>query len=313
MLRREMRQNRNNWLIADVGATSSRCAILVDGEIRDVREYRNDSADRLEALLREYLDSTDLTATACALAVAAPIDGDAVQMIKRDWAFDNASIADLGFDNVEFLNDFHAIAWALPCFDDGSRVEIGTASQYRDGNIAVLGPGSGLGMAAWIQGSIMSGEGGHITIGGRNQREDEIIARIRDRYGHCSAERLLSGPGLAALHEAIHEEAPARPEDITADPSEPKAAATLQQFFLFLGSAAAELALITGAYGGVYIAGGIVPSVIDALQASGFRERFEDKNRYTDYMRAIPTWVITDPYPGLSGLRAYIDQGLRLP
>jgi glucokinase len=313
MLRREMRQNRNNWLIADVGATSSRCAILVDGEIRDVRQYRNESADSLKALLREYLDSTELTAAACALAVAAPIDGDAVQMINRDWSFDKASIAELGFDNVEFLNDFHAIAWALPWFDDDSRVEIGTASQYREGNIAVLGPGSGLGMAAWIQGSIMSGEGGHITIGGRNQREDEIIARIRDRYGHCSAERVLSGPGLAALHEAIHEERPARPEDITADPSEPKAAATLQQFFLFLGSAAAELALITGAYGGVYIAGGIVPNVIDALQASGFRERFEDKNRYTDYMRAIPTWVITDPYPGLSGLRAFINQGSRLP
>ena len=90
-----------------------------------------------------------------------------------------------------------------------------------------------------------------------------------------------------------------------------RAAATLAQFFLFLGSAAAELALITGAYGGLYIAGGIIPAVIDELRASGFRQRFEDKNRYRDYMRAIPTWVITDPYPGLSGLRAYVDQGLR--
>jgi glucokinase len=97
------------------------------------------------------------------------------------------------------------------------------------------------------------------------------------------------------------------PETITSNPDEPRHAETLEQFFLFLAGAAADLALITGAYGGVYIAGGIVPACIDIIRTSGFRDRFEDKNRYTNYMRAIPTWVITDPYPGLTGLTGFID------
>ena len=159
----------------------------------------------------------------------------------------------------------------------------------------------------------MSGEGGHITLSGRNRSEDSIIAKLRDRFGHCSAERVLSGPGLMALHEAMHGTSVATPEEITTNPDEPANAATMQQFFLFLGSVAAELALITGAAGGVYIAGGIVPACLEQIAKSDFRSRFEDKNRYRDYMRAIPTWVITDPYPGLSGLAAYINQGLRVP
>jgi glucokinase len=313
MLGRRMSQNRNSWLIADVGATTSRCATLADGEVTAIHVVQNDRYRNLPELLREYRDQADLDLASCALAVAAPIDGDVVQMCNRDWRFDRQTIADLGFGSVELLNDFHAIGWALPRFDDATREEIGAATHYRDGNIAVLGPGSGLGMSAWISGSVMSGEGGHITVSGRDAGEDEIIARLRDRFGHCSAERVLSGPGLLALYEAIHGERPDRPEDITANPDEPRAAATLQQFFRFLGSAAAELALITGAYGGVYIAGGIVPAMIESLKASEFRSRFEDKNRYRDYMRAIPTWVITDPYPGLTGLKAYVDQGLRRP
>jgi glucokinase len=116
-----------------------------------------------------------------------------------------------------------------------------------------------------------------------------------------------------ALYEAMHDDKPASSEAITSAPEEKRNRETLDQFFLFLGSVAAELALITGAYGGVYIAGGIVPAIVDVAQASGFRERFENKNRYRDYMRAIPTWIITDPYPGLTGLQAWIAQGCRRP
>ena len=98
------------------------------------------------------------------------------------------------------------------------------------------------------------------------------------------------------------------PERITANTDDPACAATMKQFFSFLGSAAADLALITGAFGGLYIAGGIVPAHIDELRESPFRERFEDKNRYKDYMRRIPTYVITDPLPGLTGLAAMINR-----
>ena len=309
-----MRQIHHNWLIADIGATSSRCAICCDGEITEIHAYRNQDQLGVAELLTAFMANVPEKPTACALAVAAPIDGDRVAMVNRNWGFDKASIQALGLERVEILNDFHAIAFALPGFSDDTRIEIGRATQYRDGNIAVLGPGSGLGMAAWISGqSAMCGEGGHISISGRDAHEDRIIAALRERFDHASAERVLSGPGLMALHEAMHGDKPASSEAITSAPEEKRNRETLDQFFLFLGSVAAERALSTGAYGGVSSAGGIVPAIVDVAQASGFRERFENKNRYRDYMRAIPTWIITDPYPGLTGLQAWITQGCRRP
>jgi glucokinase len=233
-------------------------------------------------------------------------------MINRDWHLNRQSLADeLGFVTVRILNDFHAVACALPALDDQSRVEIGKASAYRDGNMAVLGPGSGLGMAARIgdraAGSLMSGEGGHVTLAGRNKQEDRIIDKFRQRFGHCSAERVLSGPGLRALHAAMHDIELPSPEEISGNTADERCMLTMRQFFSFLGSVAADLALVTGAFGGVYIAGGIVPACIEQIMASPFRERFEDKNRYRDYMQRIPTYVITDPYPGLRGLQAYLS------
>jgi glucokinase len=314
MLAHDMTRIPDNWLIADIGATTSRCALLSEGNFRDIRLFINDDTAGPREMLTTFIDEATSTPTGCALAVAAPIDGDDIQMINRDWQFSRAWLSELGFERIEIINDFHAIAHALPTLSDESRIEIGRATRYRQGNIAVLGPGSGLGMAAWIAGTAaMSGEGGHITMSGRNASEDSIIAALRDRYGHCSAERVLSGPGLTALHEVMHGTAVATSEEITMNPDDPANAATMQQFFRFLGSVAAELALITGAAGGVYIAGGIVPACLEQIVSSEFRSRFEDKNRYRDFMRAIPTWVITDPYPGLSGLAAYINQGSRVP
>ena len=304
-----MSDKNATWLIADVGATSSRCALARNGSYGEVSVFRNNESGSLEDLLSGYLAKRAAQPAHCALAVAAPISGDDVSMSNRDWSFSVRSVRALGLNRVRIINDFHAIAYALPQFDDRSRMEIGKATQYRVGNIAVLGPGSGLGMAAWIgDAAAMTGEGGHITVPGRNAYEDNIIAKLRDAYGHCSAERILSGPGLVALHKAIHGAAPASSESITGNPGDEANRQTLRQFFRFLASVAADLALITGAYGGVYIAGGIVPACIEQLDASDFRARFEDKNRYAAYMRGIPTWVITDPFPGLTGLNAYINR-----
>ncbi len=305
-----------SWLIADIGATSSRCATLASAtsDPQNVRIYRNEDFPQLGDLLGDFLDNYKEKPQSLALAVAAPVHGDDIRMINRDWSFSGTSLSsDLGFTRAKIINDFHAIAYALPTYDDNSRTEIGRATEYRGGNMAVLGPGSGLGMSAWIRsssgGATMTGEGGHITVSGRNEREDEIIAGVRDRFGHCSAERILSGPGLVVLHEAMHGLELDSPEEITGNSADAACAETLNQFFSFLGSAAADLALITGSFGGLYIAGGIVPACIEQLRQSPFRERFDDKNRYKDYMRRIPTYVITDPVPGLTGLAAMINRG----
>lgn len=281
---------------------------------QDVRVFRNKDFPSLGELLSGYAGECDLAPQSLALAVAAPVYDEEIRMTNRDWSFSGTSLTkELEVERAVIINDYHAVACALPAFDDDSRAEIGRASDYRGGNMAVLGPGSGLGMAAWICGDCaglpMTGEGGHITLSGRDAREDAIIAVVRERYGHCSAERILSGPGLRMLHEAMHGIEIENPESITGNPGDPANAATLQQFFSFLGSVAAELALITGAFGGIYIGGGIVPACIGELRESPFRQRFEDKNRYRDYMRRIPTYVITDPYPGLTGLAAMINRG----
>ncbi len=304
-----------SWLIADIGATSSRCATLAPRSTvpENIRIYQNENFPALSNLLADFLYHCEDKPQSLALAVAAPVHGDDIQMINRDWSFSGTSLSsDLDFTHSKIVNDFHAIAYALPTFDDDKRTEIGNATEYRGGNMAVLGPGSGLGMSAWINsesgGAAMTGEGGHITVAGRDKREDEIITRVRERFGHCSTERILSGPGLLVLHKAMHGIDLDSPEAITGNVDDEACAATLNQFFSFLGSAAADLALITGAFGGLYIAGGIVPACIEQLRQSPFRERFDDKNRYKDYMRRIPTYVITDPVPGLTGLATMINK-----
>jgi len=304
-----------SWLIADNGATSSRCATLVSATAiaENVRIYRNEKYDGLTELLADFLAECSDKPQALAIAVAAPVHDDDIRMINRDWSFSGRSLSsDLVLARTKIINYFHAIAYALPALGDDTRTEIGNATEYRGGNMAAIGPGSGLGTSAWIRGDAdgvaMTGEGGHITVSGRDKREDEIIAVVRERFGHCSAERILSGPGLQVLHKAMHGIEIESPEEIAGNADDDACVATMNQFFSFLGSAAADLALITGAFGGLHIAGGIVPACIDQLRKSPFRERFDDKYRYKDYMRRIPTYVITDPVPGLTGLAAMISR-----
>lgn len=304
----------NVWLIADIGATNTRCALRLASSPRpaNLERFANADFNSANEVLQKYLASIDSKPTHGALAIAAPIDGDDVRMINRDWTFNRLQLAgQLELERLEVINDFHAVAWSLPGIGGRDRIEIGKASAHRDGNRAVLGPGSGLGVAAWVAGGDgglpMTGEGGHVTLPARDEQEATIIARLRERYGHCSAERVLSGPGIIALHGAMHGEIKTSRE-ITSSTVDPNCRATMQQFYRFLGSVAADLAMTTGAYGGLYIAGGIVPAHIEQIKASDFRERFTDKNRYADYMRAIPTYVITDPTPGLTGLAEFISR-----
>ena len=303
------------WLIADIGATSTRCAVCRPGDLhhRNLEIFLNEQFDSLKSLLGGYIESLSEKPSGGALAIAAPISGDAVQMTNRDWEFHRLELAEqLGLTRLEIINDFHAVAYALPQLPNRHLVEIGKATEYRSGSRAALGPGSGLGVGAWIVGSgkgvAMYGEGGHVTLSARDEAEDRIIAKIRERYGHASAERVLSGPGIVALHSAMHGDDMKTSREITSGTVDRKCRATMEQFYRFLGSVAADLAMTTGAYGGIYIAGGIVPDNIDQIRASTFRERFEEKNRYRHYMQAIPTYVISDPTPGLTGLMAYIGE-----
>ena len=302
-------------LLADIGATNSRCAVGSGlDDVGEVETFRNTDHAGLAELLSGFLATLPPVRrpTWAALAVAAPVTGDHVQMINIGWAFSRGELQRrLSLDGLHVLNDFAALAWALPELAPGDLVRVGGGSAVAGGAKVVLGPGTGLGVASLVSVAggwhAIPGEGGHVTLPARDEQEEALIRLARQRFGHCSAERLVSGPGLSFLHEALHG-GPAQSAEAIGDliaAGDPEAAATLEAFFGFLGTVAGDVALTLGALGGVYVGGGIVPRYRAAFVRSGFRRRFEAKGRYADYMRAIPTWMIAAQYPTLTGLLAF--------
>jgi glucokinase len=305
-------------LMADIGATHTRCA-LVDDQGNELAPEVFDNVDftGLAGILNVYLDhrrSSDRPKRA-ALAVAAPILGDDIHMTNINWGFSQSELrAELGLQRLTVCNDFAAIAWALPQLSAADRRQIGRGQPHARATMAALGPGSGLGVSAVVPAmdgwAAIAGEGGHVSMPASSPEEQEVVALLRQRFGHCSAERVLSGQGLVNLYVALAELAgrgqpTVTPEDVTrlASQREPLARKTLQMFFAMLGTVAGDLALTTGARGGIYIAGGIVPLLIEGLGQSEFRSRFEAKGRYADYMAGIPTYVITAALPAFIGLK----------
>ena len=306
--------------MADIGATHTRCALLDDkGHELAPEVFENVHFTGLPGVLDVYLDhrrATDRPKRA-ALAVAAPITGDEVQMTNIDWRFSQTELKQtLGLSRLLVCNDFAAVAWGLPQLGpkDLHVIGNGDASASARTALATLGPGSGLGVAAIVPAAdnwaVVTGEGGHVSMPAETDEEQAVVALLRARFGRCSAERVLSGPGLVNLYVALAELAgrgqpTIKAEDVTklALQGEPLARKTLQMFFAMLGGAAGDLALTTGARGGVYIAGGIVPRLLQPLARSEFRARFEAKGRYRDYLAAIPTYVVTASLPAFRGLR----------
>jgi glucokinase len=305
--------------MADIGATTTRCALLDDrGQELAPEVFDNGDFTGVVGVLRVYLDHRRASdrPTRAALAVAAPINGNDVQMVNIGWRFSQSELKqELNLKRLQVVNDFAAIAWALPLLGTGDIVRIGGGESAPRAPLAALGPGSGLGVSALVPAAdgwaAMTGEGGHVTMPAATREEQEVIARLRERFdGHCSAERVLSGPGLVNLYVTLAELAgrgrpTVNPEDVTnlARQSEPLARKTLAMFFGMLGTVAADLAVTTGARGGVYVGGGIVPRLVEQLGKSEFRARFEAKGRYRPYVAAIPTYVITAPLPAFRGLK----------
>ncbi len=307
-------------LIADIGGTNSRCALAdVTGPPHATRSFANAGFAGLAEVLAAYL--RDLPPAGCPrralLAIAAPIRGEEITMPNRGWHTTVTALrAALGLDELQVMNDFAALAHALPELSAADVVAAGGGTALANAPKVVLGPGTGLGVAglAPLPGGgwqALPGEGGHVTLGAHDEQEERIIALARRHFGHCSAERLLSGAGLSFLHDALHGTGELAPALIGARAlgGDAPARATLETFFRLLGTVAGDAALTLGALGGVYIGGGIVPRYRDAFLASGFRARFEAKGRYRDYLRAIPTWLIVAGEPTLTGLNACVRRG----
>lgn len=308
-------------LIADIGGTNARFALVSPGEeprhalVLPCAEFHG-PVEAAEAYLNRI--SPDERPQRAAFAIAAAVTGDVVEITNNRWCF---SIAEterrLGVERLQVVNDFTAVALCVPLLQPSHRIPIGGGAAAPATPVGVLGPGTGLGVSALVPGTsgwhALATEGGHVTMAAVTERETRVLDWLRGLYDHVSAERLLSGPGLVNLYSALCEidgkqPAPHTPDIVSAnglDGSCPVCAEAMAMFFAMLGTVAGNLALTVGARGGVFLAGGILPRMADTFRASAFRQRFEAKGRFRDYLAAIPTYLITHPYPaflGLSGL-----------
>lgn len=307
-----------DWLLADIGGTHARFALATAHDRpRDVAVLRcADHPDPLSAI-RAYLATTTATPRAACLAVAGPVAGDHFRFTNSHWAFSRTALAmALGLDHLEVVNDFAALALALPSLGADDTVPLGAPREgIPRAPCLVLGPGTGLGVAVLVPAGDgwqpLAGEGGHAGFAPQDELEDALLALLRRRHGRVSNETLLSGAGLALLHQALGEieDVPVETGDAAAvvDAAivarEPRALGTVERFCAILGSVAGDLALVGGARGGVFIGGGIAPRLGVLLEQSTFRARFEDKGQQRDYVRAIPTRLIVAPAPTLLGAR----------
>ncbi len=315
-------------LLADIGGTNARFALCEGLQIRDERLLRCADYPSIDQAITHYLNSIgeQRPVQEAALDVAAPLLGDTISMTNHNWRFSVSALRQqMQWRRLLVLNDFTALAMAIRHLPDQELTQVGGTKHASDAPIALLGPGTGLGVSGLIYDSQhwlpLQGEGGHVSLAPGNERETAVLKQLWKRFDHVSAERVLSGPGLVNLYTAICEldnvtAALKEPADITEHAlkgTDDQCVETLQMFCGLLGSIAGNLVLTLGATHAVYVGGGIVPRLGDYFAQSSFRNRFEGKGRYVEYLRAVPVYVINSAQPAFVGLaHAFTNPGARI-
>lgn len=311
-------------LVGDIGGTNARFAIMEEGEaLTRIEVLACADYPGLVEAVEAYLSKIDCEYPgAAAIAVATPLSGDVVRMTNNIWSFSiEESRNRLGLDSLLLLNDFTALAMSLPQLKHEALIRIGGGEPIEGRPLALIGPGTGLGVSALIPTTDgwfpLQTEGGHVTFAPANEREVAILQQLWLNYDHVSAERLLSGPGLVLLYQTIAALEKKAVEALTPPQVSQKGIRqeceictdAVERFCCMLGTVAGNLALTLGAQGGVYIGGGIVPQLGDYFASSGFRQAFEHRGRFSEYLAAIPTYVITAPWAALEGAaQAFFSQ-----
>ena len=307
-------------LLGDVGGTNARFAWQVgpDEPLNDVVTLPCAEHASLGDAITYYLTRIGRLSTGglgqgnalawCAIGIANPVTGDHVQMTNHNWSFSITALQrELNFERLVVINDFTALALALPDLAAPDLRQLGGSAAVSGAPIALIGPGTGLGVSGLLPTNTLGqwvplhGEGGHVTLAGNTEREIAVLGLLRRDFGHASAERAVSGQGLVAVHAALCElDGRCLDNRLTASQisglalagTDAQCVETLDLFCAFLGNVAGNLALTLGARGGVYIGGGIVPRLGEAFATSRFRACFEDKGRFRPYLAQIPVFVI---------------------
>ncbi|WP_281663380.1 bifunctional transcriptional regulator/glucokinase [Paraburkholderia fungorum] len=312
-------------LLADIGGTNARFALETGpGEITSVQVYPCADYPGVAEVIKKYLKDTRIgRVNHAAIAIANPVDGDQVRMTNHDWSFSiEATRRTLGFDTLLVVNDFTALAMALPGLTDTQRVQVGGGARRPNSVIGLLGPGTGMGVSGLIPADdrwiALGSEGGHATFAPADEREDIVLQYARKKWSHVSFERVAAGPGIEVIYRALagrdKKRVAANVDTIEivkrALDGEPLAAEAVDVFCGILGTFAGNIAVTLGALGGIYIGGGVVPRLGEFFARSSFRKRFEAKGRFEAYLQNVPTYVITAEYPAFLGVSAILAEQL---
>lgn len=310
-------------LVGDVGGTNARLALcdVTNGLISHVHSFPTSDYPSLEAVIRHYLQQQNIEIVDACIAIACPVKGDWIAMTNHLWEFSIEKMkASLNLTHFEVINDFTAVSMAIPMLSADDVIKFGGDEPVADKPIAIYGAGTGLGVShlvhvdkRWVP---LPGEGGHVDFAPNSEEEDQILEVLREEMGHVSVERVLSGAGLVNLYRGVVKADHREPEDLKPREVSQRALEdtcidcrrALALFCVIMGRFGGNLALTLGTFGGVYIAGGIVPRFLEFFKASGFRAAFEDKGRFRDYVKDIPVYMITHQQPGLLGAGAHLRQ-----
>ncbi len=305
-------------LVGDIGGTNARFAIADRSadtvRLREPQSFLCADFDRAEAAIDHYLETTGAARPAdCVLAVAGPVEDGVVDSTNGAWRVSQADLRRHGFSRARVINDYEAQALSIGALQPQDMVRIGPDLPIdRRRTAAIFGAGTGFGAAALATDGLSvtpaTTEAGHAGFAPTDEVEIELLRLFIRWHGRCSIERILSGPGIADLHRALGVIDGAEPPPFQAPQileaaanGDPSCRRTVDRFVAIYGSVAGDIALTVGARGGVYLAGGIAPRLLDELRTGGFRERFEAKGRFSAYMAAIPTHVVVHPYGALLG------------
>jgi glucokinase len=317
-----MTPDRQPFLVADVGGTWARFALVGEGprDLRHIERFRCLDFPSLEAALGAYLArACPAGIRAACLALPGPVEGDWVHMANNPWRISRSALEAFLRAPVALVNDFAAQAMASSTVLPDELHYIGAPRPAEQGIRIVVGAGTGLGVAVRLPGGqVLPSEAGHVGFSPATPHERELLNALLGQHARVSVERLVSGPGLVNLYHANQvvagHSSPGTPDPMTpglvrslAQEGDPIAQQAVRDFFNALASFAADLALVLLATGGVYLSGGVVPKLLGLLDADAFRRRFEAKGRLQGFAATVATACMGLDEPGLVGAAVHLD------
>jgi glucokinase len=298
-------------LVADIGGTNARFAITEIGSLllTEILIFPCSDFSGLAESIQFYFDKVGLnTISEICLAIPGPVDFDHIELPNCHWIIDRNTLYQTFDAKISIINDYSAQLLSLDVLAEKDLLWVGELRPEKSKVKVILGAGTGLGAAIMSQnGDILPSEGGHLAFAPTTPHELEILQLLWQRYDRVSVERILSGQGISNLYWAnsllMGQEKEGKPEEVheLILQEDECALRSLEDFTAIYGSVAGDIAIVSGALGGVYLSGGILPKLITRMDVELFRQRFNSKGRFSDYCSRIPLALVLNEHPGLLG------------